>query len=123
MRQLALTEIYEAGLLFAALCLRVFGQLVDDFAQVRQALIDLAKLLESLSFSVRVVDFLTPGKIHDMESTRANDFLPIFMNCRRLDESSKDSVRARTDQIHAGSRHMSVMRALLDDSEDIFVVR
>ena len=123
MRQLALTEIYEAGLLFAALCLRVFGQFVDDFAQVRQALIDLAKLLESLSFSVRVVDFLTPGKIHDMESTRANDFLPIFMNCRRLDESSEDSVRARTDQIHAGRRHMSVMRALLDDSEDIFVVR
>ena len=86
-------------------------------------MIDLAKLLESLSFGICVVHFLAPGKVHDMESTRANDFLPILMNCRRLDESREDSVGARADQIHAGGRHMSVMRAVLDDSEDIFVVR
>ena len=72
-------------------------------------MIDLAKLLEALSFSVCVVYFLTSGEVHDMESTRANDFLPILMNCRRLDESREDSVGARADQIHAGSRHMSVM--------------
>ena len=49
-----------------------------------------------------------------MESTCANDLLSIFMSCRSFYESSEDSVWSRTNQIHARSCHMSIMRAVLD---------
>lgn len=96
MRQLALPKVDEAGLLLAAFSSRILRQLVDDLAEVRQTLVDLAELFQALPFRIRVVDFLTPSQVHDVEARCPDDLLSILVHRRSFDESREHSVGSRT---------------------------
>ena len=57
-----------------------------------------------------------------MESTCANNFLPIFVHCHRLDKGCEDGMRAGADEVHAGRCHVPIVRAIVNDSLHFIVI-
>ena len=91
--------------------LRVFHQVVDDLAEHSQRLINIARLLEPLPLSRRLLLPLGASQVHEMQFARPNNLHPISEG-PGLNGQGEDGMRPRTLEIHLSSSNMSIPGAL-----------
>lgn len=110
MSQLGRAKVDKAGIFLR----RGLRELKDYLAQVRQALVDIAELLQSLAFSTGVFDSFASSQVDHVEPAGPRYLLAIFVHSFGPDIGGKNGVRAGRFQVHIGRSDVSVVLAPSD---------